>query len=140
MKLHWNPHCGCHKAGAHANSPKSHGWSSISSNGPSTGARLLWASPRTTMLSTLPRSSAHPYWRLIQQPVVDSDTMFMIFFQFWPFNKSYYRNDLTKTLFPVLALLVMPNIVVWFWTESRQTPQRDSWPRRHWLSRQFGQV
>jgi hypothetical protein len=60
------------------------------------------------------------------------------FFQFWPFNKSYYRNDLTKTLFPVLALLVMPNIVVWFWTESRQTPQHDSWPRRHWLSRQFG--
>jgi hypothetical protein len=67
-----------------------------------------------------------------------SGTMFMIFFQFWPFNKSYYRNDLTKTLFSVLALLVTPNIVVWFWTGSRQTPQRDSWPRRHWLSRQFG--
>jgi hypothetical protein len=54
------------------------------------------------------------------------------FFQFWPFNKSYYRNDLTKTLFLVLALLVTPNIIVWFWTGSRQTSRRDSCPRRHW--------
>jgi hypothetical protein len=44
---------------------------------------LLRASPRTTRLSTLPRSSAHPYWRLIQQTVVDV-TMFTIFPNFDP--------------------------------------------------------
>jgi hypothetical protein len=85
-KYAWNSHRDCHKAGAgaHTNSPKSHGLSNISSNGPSTGARLLRASPRTMRLSTVPRSSAHPYWRLIQQSVVDSGTMFTIFSNFDP--------------------------------------------------------